>query len=119
MITFNQRLLSDINDYCELNNLDPNVFANGLLKKAFMIEKYGDRPPIFDNTSNEDIKEKEPIIEKKRTTKNKKEEKDKSIQEIIVCKDETSKIEVKNDISEDNIDDEPEIEQPKKRRKLK
>ena len=36
MFTFNQRLLRDIDDYCKINSLDINTFANNLLKKNLL-----------------------------------------------------------------------------------
>lgn len=41
------KLLREIKGYCELNGLNVEEYVNYLLKKAFMIEKYGDKPSIF------------------------------------------------------------------------
>jgi hypothetical protein len=38
------KLLKDITSYCELNNIDVATFVNDKLKKALMLEKYGERP---------------------------------------------------------------------------
>lgn len=43
----NKKLLKDIQSYCKLNDLNEDDFLNGILKKAFLIEKYGDKPTIF------------------------------------------------------------------------
>ena len=44
MVEIDKRLYQEIKDYCKLNNLVIKDFVNKLLKKAFIIEKYGDRP---------------------------------------------------------------------------
>ena len=43
-------LKRDIENYCVLNDLNVDIFINKILKKAFLVEKYGDKPNIF-NTS--------------------------------------------------------------------
>jgi hypothetical protein len=43
-IEIKDKLYKDIESYCTLNELDFNNYVNDLLKKAFMEEKYGDRP---------------------------------------------------------------------------
>lgn len=43
-IEIKDKLYKDIESYCALNELDFNDYVNDLLKKAFMEEKYGDRP---------------------------------------------------------------------------
>lgn len=43
-IEIKDKLYKDIESYCTLNELDFNDYLNDLLKKAFMEEKYGDRP---------------------------------------------------------------------------
>lgn len=45
-----KNLKRDIENYCILNGLNVDIFINKLLKKAFLVEKYGDKPNIF-NTS--------------------------------------------------------------------
>jgi hypothetical protein len=44
MIELDKRLHKDIKEYCQLNGLVMKDFINKLLKKAFMVEKYGDKP---------------------------------------------------------------------------
>jgi hypothetical protein len=44
MVEIDKRLYQEIKDYCKLNNLIIKDFINKLLKKAFTIEKYGDKP---------------------------------------------------------------------------
>ena len=43
-------LKKDIENYCALNGLNADVFDNKILKKAFLVEKYGDKPNIFNTT---------------------------------------------------------------------
>ena len=43
-------LKKDIENYCALNGLNADVFTNKILKKAFLVEKYGDKPNIFNTT---------------------------------------------------------------------
>lgn len=45
-IEISDKLFNDIKKYCELNELKVNEYIEGLLKKVFTIEKYGDRPVI-------------------------------------------------------------------------
>ena len=44
MIELDKKLHKDIKEYCQLNGLVMKDFVNKLLKKAFMAEKYGDKP---------------------------------------------------------------------------
>lgn len=45
MISIEKKLLDEISAYCRLNNIkEMSNFATELLRKAFMVEKYGDRP---------------------------------------------------------------------------
>jgi hypothetical protein len=53
-----ERLLKDINDYCKLNGLDSEKFVNNLLKKAFLVEKYGDKPSFF----SKEVKSKRIVV---------------------------------------------------------
>lgn len=39
-------LYNDIKEYCALNSLKPREYINSLLTKAFMADKYGDRPGV-------------------------------------------------------------------------
>lgn len=47
MVDIEEKLYSDIKKYCKVNNLKIGEFINKLLKKAFMVEKYGEKPPFF------------------------------------------------------------------------
>lgn len=44
MVEIETKLYNDIKLYCKINNLVIKDFINKLLKKAFMVEKYGERP---------------------------------------------------------------------------
>lgn len=55
----NKKLEQDISSYCKLNELDENKYINDLLRNAFMIDKYGNRPPILGYT-NKPILDQEP-----------------------------------------------------------
>lgn len=59
----NKKLAQDISLYCKLNKLDEDVYLNELIRTAFMVDKYGDRPPILgSNKQNIDQKPKKKII---------------------------------------------------------
>ena len=45
-----KNLKRDIENYCVLNDLNVDIFINKILKKAFLVEKYGDKPNIFNTT---------------------------------------------------------------------
>lgn len=53
-ISVGENLYKDLKEYCELNSLKLNEFAESLLKNALMIEKYGDAP-FFTAPKNEVI----------------------------------------------------------------
>ena len=48
----NNKLLLDIESYCKINELNTEEFVNDLLKRAFMIEKYGEKPPFMVKSEN-------------------------------------------------------------------
>ena len=50
MVEIDTKLYNDIKLYCKVNNLKIKDFINKLLKRAFTIEKYGEKP--FANTSS-------------------------------------------------------------------
>lgn len=43
-VSIDKDLWSEIKDYAKENGLNPTKFANELLKKSFIYEKYGDTP---------------------------------------------------------------------------
>lgn len=59
-IEIKDKLYKDILGYCQANDLDIDVFINNLLKKGLMLEKYGERPAVFDKYEQND-KVNEPV----------------------------------------------------------
>lgn len=43
-ISIDEKLYSEIKEYCELNGLKLNEFVESLLRKTFTLEKFGDVP---------------------------------------------------------------------------
>ena len=63
-MTIEDSLYNDVKAYCDLNEIkDVDGFINGLLKKAFIIEKYGAAPPITVKPELP-VKEEPTVIEK-------------------------------------------------------
>ena len=54
-IEIKDKLYKDIESYCTLNELDINQYVNNLLKKSFMLDKYGERPPISNTVNSDEI----------------------------------------------------------------
>ena len=69
LVEISDKLYKDIFSYCELNKLETGTFIEDLLKKYFMIEKYGEKPNVWHKpetmTTVVEVKEEKP----KRTTK--------------------------------------------------
>lgn len=66
MIELDKKLHKDIKEYCQLNGLVMRDFVNKLLKKAFMVEKYGDKPfaePKMSNLEKEAIEKIKDMVE--------------------------------------------------------
>lgn len=66
MIEIDKRLHQDIKEYCKLNGLVMKDFVNKLLKKAFMVEKYGETPfaePKMSNLEKEAIEKIKDMVE--------------------------------------------------------
>lgn len=66
MIELDKKLHKDIKEYCQLNGLVMKDFVNKLLKKAFMVEKYGERPfaePKMSNLEKEAIEKIKDMVE--------------------------------------------------------
>ena len=66
MIELDKKLHKDIKEYCQLNGLVMKDFVNKLLKKAFMVEKYGDKPfaePERPNLEKEAIEKIKDMVE--------------------------------------------------------
>lgn len=53
MVEIEKKLYSDIKEYCKINGLVIKDFINSLLKKAFTIEKYGDKPFSIESVPQE------------------------------------------------------------------
>lgn len=65
MIELDKKLHKDIKEYCQLNGLVMKDFVNKLLKKAFMVEKYGERPfaePKMSNLEKEAIEKIKDMV---------------------------------------------------------
>ena len=65
MIELDKKLHKDIKEYCQLNGLVMKDFVNKLLKKAFTIEKYGDKPfaePKMSNLEKEAIEKIKDMV---------------------------------------------------------
>lgn len=65
MIEIDKKLHKDIKEYCQLNGLIMKDFVNKLLKKAFTIEKYGDKPfaePKISNLEKEAIEKIKDMV---------------------------------------------------------
>lgn len=60
-VQIEDKLYNDIKEYCKLNKLKIGSFINEILKKNFLIEKYGDTP--FTNFSEKMVENIEPIPE--------------------------------------------------------
>ena len=66
LVTIKDRLFKDIQSYCSINGLDIETYINDILKKSFMIEKYGEKPcvkPVKEKTEPINDPKKEPISE--------------------------------------------------------
>ena len=66
MIELDKKLHKDIKEYCQLNGLVMKDFVNKLLKKAFMVEKYGDKPfaePKMSDLEKEAIEKIKDMVE--------------------------------------------------------
>lgn len=56
MIEIDIKLIKDIEEYCSINNIEnPSKYVTKLLKKAFMEEKYGKKPDIFNKQEKENL----------------------------------------------------------------
>lgn len=123
MIEIDIKLIKDIEEYCSINNIEnPSKYVTKLLKKAFMEEKYGTKPDIF----NTQEKEKPSIKQISPIETNIKEEKVNFVEEVCklsgedVAKELNPKILEALNIKEETKQQETEeIEKPKKSKKRK
>ncbi len=60
-VQIEDELYNDIKEYCKLNKLKIGSFINEILKKSFLVEKYGDTP--FTNFGKKIVENIEPIPE--------------------------------------------------------
>ena len=65
-----KKLYAQIKEYCDINGLKPKEYINDILSKAFMRDKYGDKPSIsvtkshtVSEEANTEIIRKEPRTE--------------------------------------------------------
>ena len=123
MIEIDIKLIKDIEEYCSINNIEnPSKYVTKLLKKAFMEEKYGTKPDIF----NTQEKEKPSIKQISPIETNIKEEKVNFVEEVVklsgedVAKELNPKILEALNIKEETKQQETEeIKKPKKSKKRK
>lgn len=122
MIEIDIKLIKDIEEYCSINNIEnPSKYVTKLLKKAFMEDKYGKKPDIF----NTQEKEKPSITQISPTETNIKEEKVNFVEEVVklsgedVAKELNPKILEALNIKEETKQETEEIEKPKKSKKRK
>ena len=117
IVTIEDKLFKDIKSYCSINSLDIEAYINGILKKGFMLEKYGEKPSIGSRKKvTEPINEpkKEPIkIEVSQFPKLKNIEVDFSKQEEL-----KPEVHMPHDIDEDTLEHMLEQNVKQKHRKL-
>ena len=122
MIEIDIKLIKDIEEYCSINNIEnPSKYVTKLLKKAFMEEKYGTKPDIF----NTQEKEKPSIKQISPIETNIKEEKVNFVEEVCklsgedIAKELNPKILEALNVKEETKQETEEIEKPKKSKKRK
>lgn len=52
LVDISTKLFKNIEAYCSMNGLNVNEFIMDMLNRAFMKEKYGERPELVGNTSD-------------------------------------------------------------------
>lgn len=57
-----ENILSDLIQYCELNNIPFNII-NKMLKDSLIVMKYGDKPPMFNKPNIKKEVKEEKVIE--------------------------------------------------------
>ena len=74
-----KKLLSDITDYCKLNDLNIEELVNKILRDGFMIEKYGKSPEIKSTSEKTMISSQKEDIKNDKIVENTKIEEQKEI----------------------------------------
>lgn len=74
-----KKLLSDITDYCKLNDLNIEELVNKILRDGFMIEKYGKSPEIKSTSEKTTISSQKEDIKNDKIVENTKIEEQKEI----------------------------------------
>jgi hypothetical protein len=122
MIDIDIKLIKDIEEYCLINNIEnPSKYVTKLLKKAFMEEKYGKKPDIFNKQEKENLS----IKPTSHIETNIKEETVNFVEEVYklsgedVEKELNPKILETLNIKEDTKQESEEIKKPKKSKKRK
>jgi hypothetical protein len=65
MIELDKKLHKEIKEYCQMNGLIMKEYVNSLLKKAFVVDKFGETP--FGNIEQKDVNNKKEEKSKERT----------------------------------------------------
>ena len=103
MEKLDERLMRDIEQYCGLNGLDIESYVNRLLRRAFMVDKYGERP--------------RPLASVGKKIEEKADEKSVEYTFNVKIEEETEKDKPSNiEIDEKQIDNVKKEEKPKKRK---
>lgn len=114
-----KKLLKDITLYCETNGLDTKRYLNKLLKNAFMVDKYGEKPAIFATEEPQKPKvtrkRKSQVSEIVETPAQTTEPPTKKVEVIVSEKNETTVSETASKTTP--VTDEPKIIEVKKPRK--
>lgn len=61
-ISIDLNLFNEISDYCKLNNIKISAAIENMLRKQFLIEKWGEIPQIFAEKQVEIPKQEEIVI---------------------------------------------------------
>ena len=125
-ITINDKLYKDIDSYCKLNDLGETVkYINDLIKKSFMVEKYGEKPSIQQKESVEVKKEETEVVDGGVVVEVVEDKKPEESEKVEIEQDfDYKKVElnkaVKDGVFNDELSDEtPVVEKKPKKHKLK
>ena len=106
-VEIKDKLFKEITSYCEINNLEVEKYINDLLKKEFMIDKYGERPEVLEKPKP-DVEAVDKVNDKVNVP-----EEDFNPKEMELNKA------LKDGVFDKELDDEPPVvvEEPKKKRR--